>query len=132
MTSSHTLDLTVRDYECDLQGIVNNAVYLNYLEHARHCFLLERNIDFTKLHTQGIDLVVHRIEIDYKQSLTSADMFRVISSMHREGPLRMIFEQEIFKLPDMKLVVKAKVTGVGVRNGRPIRVSNITGFNVID
>lgn len=29
------IDLKVRDYECDLQGIVNNGVYFNYLEHAR-------------------------------------------------------------------------------------------------
>ena len=32
------LKMSVRDYECDLQGIVNNAVYQNYLEHARHQF----------------------------------------------------------------------------------------------
>ena len=32
------LNLQVRDYECDLQGIVNNAVYQNYLEHTRHEF----------------------------------------------------------------------------------------------
>jgi len=30
------LNFEVRDYECDLSGIVNNAVYLHYLEHARH------------------------------------------------------------------------------------------------
>jgi len=28
----YELDFTVRDYECDLQGIVNNSVYLNYFE----------------------------------------------------------------------------------------------------
>ncbi|NLI24182.1 MAG: acyl-CoA thioesterase, partial [Bacteroidales bacterium] len=28
------LEMEVRDYECDIQGIVNNAVYMNYLEHA--------------------------------------------------------------------------------------------------
>jgi len=32
------LEMRVRDYECDLQGVVNNAVYQNYLEHARHAF----------------------------------------------------------------------------------------------
>lgn len=132
MVPKHQIELTVRDYECDLQGIVNNAVYLNYLEHARHTYLLERNIDFAKLHTEGIDLVVHRIEIDYKQSLTSGDRFQVTSSMRKEGPLRVIFDQEIARLPDMKPVVKAKVTGVGVRNGRPMRVSDIAGFQELD
>ena len=29
----------VRDYECDLQGIVNNAVYMHYLEFTRNEFL---------------------------------------------------------------------------------------------
>ena len=42
----YELNFTVRDYECDLQGIVNNAVYLNYFEHTRHTFLIGKNIDF--------------------------------------------------------------------------------------
>ena len=65
----------VRDYECDMQGIVNNAVYLNYLEHTRHRFLLQAGCDFASLHPQGIDPVVKRMEIDYKQSLRSGDKF---------------------------------------------------------
>ena len=40
------VDLEVRNYECDLQGIVNNAVFLNYLEHARHQYLLSVGIDW--------------------------------------------------------------------------------------
>lgn len=34
------IELDVRDSECDLQGVVNNAIYQNYFEHARHQFLL--------------------------------------------------------------------------------------------
>lgn len=128
MEKQYQLELSVRDYECDLQGIVNNSVYLNYLEHARHTFLLSLNIDFAELHTHGIDLVVSRIEIDYKQSLTPGDRFVITSSMRREGHLRVIFDQEIHRLPDKKLVVIAKVVGVGLRNGRPIRVTDIEGF----
>ena len=132
MTPKHKLEMTVRDYECDLQGIVNNAVYLNYLEHARHTYLLEQNIDFAKLHTEGIDLVVHRIEIDYKQSLASGETFIVTSSMYKNGPLRVVFEQYIERKSDSKLVVKAKVTGVGVCKGRPLRISQIKEFDAID
>ena len=35
----YELPFKVRDYECDLQGIVNNANYQHYLEHTRHEFL---------------------------------------------------------------------------------------------
>jgi len=54
------LKLKVRDYECDIQGIVNNAVYQNYLEHTRHEFIKTAYIDFAKLHEEGIDPVVYR------------------------------------------------------------------------
>jgi len=124
----YELEFSVRDYECDLQGIVNNAVYLNYLEHTRHQFLLDKKIDFAKLHNEGIDLVVSRIEIDYKHSLKSDDKFVVKVNTHKEGHLRMIFEQEIFKLPENKLVVHAKVIGVGLNKGRPMKIEEIPGF----
>ena len=122
------LEFSVRDYECDLQGIVNNAVYQNYYEHARHQYLLGMNIDFARLHIEGIDLIVSRVEIDYKFSLRSGDEFIVTVKTHREGHLRLIFEQEIYMLPEHKLVSKAKVTGVGLQNGRPIKLESIKGF----
>ncbi|MHC1705069.1 MAG: acyl-CoA thioesterase [Tenuifilaceae bacterium] len=124
----YELEFSVRDYECDLQGIVNNAVYLNYLEHTRHQFLLDKKIDFAKLHDEGIDLVVSRIEIDYKHSLRSDDKFIVKVNTHKEGHLRMIFEQDIYKIPENKHVVHAKVIGVGLNKGRPMKVEEIPGF----
>ncbi len=68
-----SLEMAVRDYECDLQGVVNNAVYQNYLEHARHEYLKSIGIDFAALAAQKINLVVVRVEIDYKASLTSGE-----------------------------------------------------------
>lgn len=124
----YELEFSVRDYECDLQGIVNNSVYQNYYEHARHQFLLGINIDFAKLHKEGIDLIVSRVEIDYKYSLRSGDIFKVTVTTRKEGHLRLIFEQDIFKLPENKLVSHAKVIGVGLNHGRPMKMESIPGF----
>lgn len=124
----YELEFSVRDYECDLQGIVNNAVYQNYYEHARHQFLLGKKIDFAKLHDEGIDLIVSRVEIDYKFSLRSGDLFKVTVTTHKVGHLRLVFEQDIFKLPENKLVSHAKVTGVGLNHGRPVKLDSIPGF----
>ena len=55
-TETFTVEFTVRDYECDLQGVVNNANYQHYLEHARHEFLISKGISFVELHEEGIDL----------------------------------------------------------------------------
>ena len=114
------LEFVVRDYECDIQGVVNNANYLHYLEHARHEFLISKGVSFVDLHNQGIDLIVTRVEIDYKYPLRSLDKFIVRISIQREGNVRLVFVQDIFLLPDKKQVVHAKVTGVATKNGRPV------------
>ena len=115
-----TLEMAVRDYECDLQGVVNNAVYQNYLEHARHEYLKSIGMDFAALTAQGINLVVTRIEIDYKLSLISGDRFVVEVSPERISPVRIGFRQDIYRLPDRKAVVRALVTGTALNaKGRP-------------
>jgi acyl-CoA thioester hydrolase len=117
---SFCLEFSVRDYECDLQGIVNNATYQHYLEHARHEFLVSRGMSFAALHGEGLDLIVIRVEIDYKFPLKSRDRFVVRLNIRREGNLRLVFEQDIFRLPDEKLIIHADVTGVATRNGKPV------------
>ena len=61
MNYIYELPMKVRDYECDLQGIVNNANYQHYLEHTRHEFLLSAGVSFAGLHEQGVDPVVARV-----------------------------------------------------------------------
>jgi acyl-CoA thioester hydrolase len=118
-------EFLVRDYECDLQGVVNNANYQHYLEHARHEFLISKGVSFAELHDDGIDLIVTHVEISYKYPLRSRDRFVVNTSIEREGNVRLVFHQEIFRLPDEKPVVKAKVTGAATRNGRPVPPGNL-------
>ena len=120
-----SLEFTVRDYECDLQGVVNNANYQHYLEHTRHEFLISRGVSFAKLHDEGIDLIVTKVEIEYKYPLRSRDRFSVMVNVEREGNVKLLFIQEIYRIPDEKLVVRARITGVATKNGRPVSPVNI-------
>lgn len=72
--------MEVRDYECDIEGIVNNANYLHYMEHTRHLFLKACGLSFAEMHAKGTDAVVHRIDIQYKSPLRCDDEF--ISRLH--------------------------------------------------
>ncbi len=112
--------MMVRDYECDMQGIVNNAVYQNYLEHCRHEFLNEVGLSFEKLCRDGILAVVTRVELDYRLSLKSRDEFIVRLGMHKQGRLRFVFDQTIVRKADSRTVIDARVTGVLTRDGKPI------------
>lgn len=113
----YELKMKVRDYECDLQGIVNNANYQHYIEHTRHEFLSATGISFAQLHTEGIDPVVARLNMAFKTPLKSGDEFVSKLYLKKEG-IKYVFYQDIFRLPDMKIVIKATVETVCVVHGR--------------
>ena len=113
----HELKLKVRDYECDLQGIVNNANYQHYLEHARHEFLLQAGISFAQLHQEGTDAVVARLNMQFKTPLTSQDEYVCRLNIKKDG-IKYVFLQDIFRLPDEKLCVRAQVDTVCITNGK--------------
>lgn len=113
-----TVEMKVRDYECDMQGIVNNAIYLNYLEHARHEYLESRGTSFAELTDQGVIIVVVRAEIDYRQSLRSGERFTVSVTARRPSRVRLEFIQEIRQVPEQTGILQARIitTAVNTRN----------------
>ena len=114
------VEFKVRDYECDMQGIVNNGVYFNYLEHARHEFLHSKGIDFAELARQQVNLVVVRSELDYKAPLQSGDHFVVTVGYEPISKLRFGFRQQVIRSRDQKLMLEALVIGTAVNaRGRP-------------
>ena len=120
MDYAYKLDFKVRDYECDLQGVVNNGVYQNYLEHTRHEFLLSRGIDFAALAKKNINLVVTRAELDYRLPLCSSDEFWVGLNLSRPSKVRFEFQQDIYRKADEKLMLNARITGTSLNErGRP-------------
>ena len=109
--------MEVRDYECDIQGIVNNANYLHYTEHTRHLFLKERGLSFADMHNKGVDAVVARMKLNYKTPLRCDDRFRSCLNVRKEG-LRYVFTQDLYRLDDNQLCFRAEVELVCLINGR--------------
>ena len=109
--------MEVRDYECDIQGIVNNANYLHYTEHTRHLFIKERGVSFAELHAQGIDPVVARMNLEYKIPLRCDDVFISRLNWHKDG-IKYIFQQDLFRESDRQMCFRANVVLVCLVNGR--------------
>ncbi len=130
-----SLELTVRDYECDFQGIVNNAVYLNYLEHARHVFGKSVGLDVVELATRGINVVLVRSEIEYRASLRTGDSFKVALNVNRCSRLKFAFDQRIYRIPAecaeatyirSNLILKALMTATALNeHGRPFQAPEL-------
>jgi acyl-CoA thioester hydrolase len=111
------LTMKVRTYECDFEGIVNNAVYQNYLEHTRHEFMEKYHLNVVEMHNQGINTVVARINIAFKNSLHDNEEFVSKLYVKKEG-LRYVFYQDIYRKSDDKLIIKAVVDIVCIINGK--------------
>lgn len=111
-----TLPLKVRDYEVDSEGIVNNAVYLHYLEHTRHEFCEAAGTSFRSMHLSGLDPVLSRVDIRYRTPLGLGQSMLSCLNISRKGP-KFIFEQDIYT-SDLKPVVNAIVEVVCLENGR--------------
>lgn len=114
------IELKVRDYECDLQGVVNNANYQHYMEHARHEFLESQGINFGKLHDEGVDAMVSKAEIEYKVSLHSGDRIKIGVNIQRKG-VKLIFKEDIYRLEDNKLCAKGNIESICVKDGKLTR-----------
>lgn len=112
------LDIEVRDYECDIEGIVNNSVYMNYLEHARHKALNELGLNFKELVNNGIKFLVYKVEINYLKPLKAGDKIVVASNLSVISSLKILFAQNIYdsKMKTKFTTAKIYCTALNIRN----------------
>ncbi|MFE4968638.1 acyl-CoA thioesterase [Streptomyces sp. NPDC056660] len=73
MSEPYSVHVTVRGYETDVQGHLNQAVYLNYAEHARWSLLQAAGLTQTELIGRGVGPVALETTIRYKRELLAGD-----------------------------------------------------------
>jgi acyl-CoA thioester hydrolase len=113
--------LTVRTYECDSYGHVNNATYLNYLEVARYEFLKDIHFDYPAMIEAGYGVYIARVEIDYKKSARADDRLLIRSRSVKKGAVSGIIAQEIRRGDD--IIAEARVTWAFVDSkGTPVKI----------
>ena len=124
MPKVFSLEFKVRDYEVDMFGVVSNAAYLNYLEHARHEFLHGIGIDPAEIAVAGRALALSKINVHYQSPLRSREHFRVEATIGELRGARVAIDQRIVSQPEGRPVLRARAVAVFLdERGRPLRIS---------
>jgi len=111
--------MKVRDYECDSQGVVNNAIYQHYFEATRHELMEKCGLRLRDLTEANLIPVVRNVNISYRSSLRGSEEFICTATAIREG-VRYNFLQEIVRIPDNTLCAKAVIEVVCLMNGKVV------------
>lgn len=118
MTSEqpHKTAITVRGYELDSYGHVNNAVYLQYLEQARWLFMRDRGY-LEKINNDELYLVVTETSIRYIREAVLFDELVVETKMKAVRPY-LVFSQRIENKTTGLVLSRATVKTVFVNRQR--------------
>ncbi|OHD68939.1 MAG: hypothetical protein A2177_05150 [Spirochaetes bacterium RBG_13_68_11] len=91
---------------------MNNAIYLNYLEFARHEMLAALGMDYAGMRSAGFGLVVARIDIRYRRPAVEGDALTILSRATKRLRVGGIIAQRILK--EEQLIAEADVTWVSI------------------
>lgn len=103
--------IAVRGYELDPRGHVNQAVYLQYAEHARWKLLERAGITHDALHDSGIGPVVLQHTIRYLAELRGGDSLDVTCEFHWGTGKAFDIVQEYIRTDDVRVAELTSVTG---------------------
>jgi YbgC/YbaW family acyl-CoA thioester hydrolase len=118
------LEIVVRSTEIDVNGHVNNAKYVEYLEWGREEWYDSRGFPYDRLQELGAATVTVNLDLNYRREANQGDALRVVTHPHRVGRTSFAFRQEIVRTSDGTVVADAVVTLVTIdpaaRRARPL------------
>jgi len=114
--------ISVRTYELDMLGHVNNAVYVNWLEQGRLAAMEACGYAVRSLSQDWLTNIV-RIEVDFRRAAYYGDRLVVTTTLESVGRTSFTLWGEILRLPDREVVATARAVLVWLDvRGRPAPV----------
>ncbi|CAL9289733.1 acyl-CoA thioesterase [Streptomyces sp. SudanB182_2057] len=110
MAEPFSVRVTVRGYETDTQGHLNQSVYLNYAEHARWSLLQAAGISQARLVGRGVGPVALETTIGFRRELLAGDEVDVTCAFEWGDGKTFRIRQEIRKTDG---TLAAEITAVG-------------------
>ena len=115
-------EISERSYELDSYNHVNNAVYQEYLEHARMDFLNQIGFKYKEFYDEGYFLFITHVDIYYKAPAVLNDILTVETSVKELKLVRGTFHQTI-KKEDGTVCIEADVDWACItKSGRPSKI----------
>ncbi|MFC4812356.1 acyl-CoA thioesterase [Paenibacillus sp. GCM10023250] len=90
-----SLEIVVRSTEIDVNGHVNNAKYLEYLEWGREEWYERAGLDYDAFGAMGIRTVTVNVNINYRKECRQGDQLTVNTEPERAGRTSYVLKQEI-------------------------------------
>ena len=118
-------EVEVRSYELDVYNHVNNAVYLNWLEHGRSKLLQDKGFDYLSImDAWGVQFMTVHTGIDYFKALKLGDRALITTQVAKVGNTSFTVAHGITRVGDNEPAAKAEVVIVytDVATGRPTPV----------
>ncbi|MNI00793.1 Long-chain acyl-CoA thioesterase FadM [compost metagenome] len=105
------LEIIVRSTEIDVNGHVNNAKYLEYLEWGREEWYDQSSLSYETFLQMGIQTVTVNININYKKECRQGDVLTVTCQPESVGRSSYVLKQQVMNKHG-ELCADALVTSV--------------------
>ncbi|MCY0875789.1 MAG: acyl-CoA thioesterase [Firmicutes bacterium] len=108
------LSLIVRSTEIDINGHVNNAKYLEYLEWGREDWYEHAALPYDVLLALGVVTMTVNVNLNYRKEARQNDVLTVITRPERVGNTSFTVKQSIVREQDQAQIADGTVTLVTV------------------
>src|SRR5690349_14725680 len=110
--TDHHFDLRVYYADTDAGGVVYHARYVEFLERARHEYMLKLGVDIAELAKQGVYLAVVEINIKYLTPGRLGERLQVRSRLGGVKRVSLECEQEIWSTERCLCEAKVRIACV--------------------